>query len=101
MRYLLHKGACHADKEGQKNDSKAPQEPYKLEDLDPASQKLKGWRLVKRMHEAALEAEKDTYIDPATGYTVFTSRQASMLKLTWCNLDHGSCSACSSHVDMP
>lgn len=53
---------------------KAKAQPFKLEDLDPDSQKLKGWRLVKTIHEAAVADERDTYVDPATGYTVFTSR---------------------------
>lgn len=48
--------------------------PFTLEDLEDEAQKLKGWRLVKKIHEAALEHERDTYVDPATGYTVFTSR---------------------------
>ena len=48
--------------------------PFTLEDLAAEDQKLKGWRLVKKIHEAALSHERDTYVDPATGYTVFTSR---------------------------
>lgn len=48
--------------------------PFTLEDMEDEDQKLKGWRLVKKIHEAALEHERDTYVDPATGYTVFTSR---------------------------
>ena len=30
--------------------------------------------MVKRIHEAAVADERDTYVDPASGYTVFTSR---------------------------
>jgi len=37
-------------------------------------QKLTGWRMVKRIHEAAVADERDTYVDPASTYTVFTSR---------------------------
>ena len=52
------------------------QEPFKLTDLPEEDQSLTGWRMVKRIHEAAVEAEKDTYIDPASTYSVFTSRCA-------------------------
>ena len=43
-------------------------------DLPEDQQKLKGWRLVKAMHETACEKGRDTYIDPPSGYSVWTSR---------------------------
>lgn len=47
---------------------------FTVDELPPSDQKLKGWRLLKRLHEAAIAAERDMYVDPPTGYTVFTSR---------------------------
>ena len=49
--------------------------PFTIEELPLCDQGLKGWRLVQRMHEGAVAAERDTYVDPASGYTVFTSRR--------------------------
>lgn len=48
--------------------------PFAITDMPLADRGLKGWRLTKRLHEAAVAAERDTYIDPPTGYTVFTAR---------------------------
>lgn len=43
--------------------------------------------MIKKIHEAAVAAEKDTYVDPATSYTVFTSRSIlefnSKFSSTW------------------
>jgi hypothetical protein len=49
-------------------------EPFTLEELPLEDQKLTGWRMVKRIHQAAVADERDTYVDPASTYTVFTSR---------------------------
>ena len=48
--------------------------PFTIEELPLRDQGLKGWRLVQKIHEGAVAAERDTYVDPASGYTVFTSR---------------------------
>ena len=47
---------------------------FTVSDMDPSDQKLTGWRLLKKLHEAAVEDDRDMYIDPPTGYTVFTAR---------------------------
>ena len=43
-----------------------------MRDLDEASARLKGRQLVRALHEKALAVGAQTYIDPATGFSVFT-----------------------------
>lgn len=48
--------------------------PLTKNDLPTEQRDFEGWRLVKAMHTAALAKDRDMYIDPASGYSVFTSR---------------------------
>ena len=66
--------------------------PFEQEDLFPELRALKGWRLVKAMHDSACDCGRDTYIDPASGYSVFTSRFVSVTNLK---------NACSSRDHLP
>lgn len=66
--------------------------PFEQEDLLPELRALKGWRLVKAMHDSACDCGRDTYIDPASGYSVFTSRLISVSNLK---------NACSSRDHLP
>jgi hypothetical protein len=50
--------------------------PLSVADLPDAgaAAALPAWKLIRRLHDAAVVAGREQYIDPASGYTVFTSK---------------------------
>ncbi|GBF88553.1 hypothetical protein Rsub_01268 [Raphidocelis subcapitata] len=54
----------------------APAPPLRLEDLACAGAALRGQppeRAIAALHQAAVDAGRDMYVDPQSGYNVFTS----------------------------
>ena len=56
-------------------------EPFTLAELPVEDQKLTGWRMVKRIHEAAVADERDTYVDPASGMSAKVEQKATSMAL--------------------
>lgn len=70
------------------------QEPYTVADLSPEDQQLPGWKLVRKLHAAAVAAGRDQYVDPPSGYTVFTARSGPLYPPI-CSIGHCSETACA------